>query len=84
MKKVIEFPKDFKRAKHQLIDDAWHWQYKIDDQQIISITGGAHMYGDGFSTFEMWDRRNDDDGPIGYLTREEINRHLEDNPIETD
>jgi hypothetical protein len=49
---------------------------------MISIVGGGSgLYGDGITTFEMWDTKNMPD-PDGYLTAEDINQWLQDHPVE--
>jgi len=79
--KSPKFPEDYQMHKHH-IEDCFQWLYSKESNSsncLISIVAGPHMYGDGYSTFEMWDKRNE--GPLGYLTREEINRHFIDNPL---
>jgi hypothetical protein len=71
---MITFPEDFKKVAHPVIKGATRWLYKE-----ISVIGGAGVYGDGINTFEMWDFRQDEPQP--YLTKEEINLHLQNNPI---
>lgn len=59
-----------------------HWILKDEDtgKTLISVIGGGlGHYGDGETTFEMWDYREDD--PQGHLTAEEINEHLATNPF---
>lgn len=59
---------------------AKRWTYPTDRKPVISIVGGGYgLYGDGVHTFEMYDFR--EDSPRGYMTKEEINKHLDDNPI---
>lgn len=76
----MEFPKDFTKKQHEVISNATQWKLEKNNKVIISIVGGGiGLYGDGINTFEMWDYREDE--PRGYLTRDEINIYLKDNPI---
>lgn len=69
------FPNDFEELAHPVIKGAKRWIFKE-----ISVIGGATgIYGDGINTFEMWDYRQDEPQP--YLTKEEINLHLQNNPL---
>ena len=74
---TLTFPEDFVKVTHLLGGVQW-----LDNREStnFSIVGGAKgSYGDGIRTFEMWDYR--EEGPRGYLTTEQINKHLKDNPI---
>ena len=76
----MKFPKDFTVKNHQIVQNAKQWLLKKDNEIIISIVGGGYgLYGNGIDTFEMWDYREDQ--PRGYLTKDEINIHLQNNPI---
>jgi len=76
----IRFPEDFLHSSHQNVPGASRWVYPKTGDTVISIVGGGYgLYGDGVRTFEMYDFR--DEEPQGYLTREEINAHLEANPV---
>lgn len=57
-----------------------HWLLKDEDKKtLVSIIGGGlGHHGDGLQTFEMWDYREGE--PQGYLTMDEINEHLTNNP----
>lgn len=45
-------------------------------EDLISIVGGAlGLYGNGKTTFEMWDYNEEQ--PQGHLTIDEINKHLD-------
>lgn len=66
--------------EHQIIAGAKQMTLSVDDKVVVSIVGGGFgLYGDGVSTFEMWDYREDE--PQGYLSVDEINQHLQDNPL---
>jgi len=76
----MKFPEDFIRQSHPVIPGATQWLLGHADETIISVVGGSHMvYGNGVTTFEMFDFREAE--PQGYLTKEDINQHLKDNPI---
>ena len=76
----IRFPEDFSESAHPNVPGATRWKYPKTGDTIISIVGGAYgLHGDGVVTFEMYDFREDD--PWDYLTKEEINAHLEDHPV---
>jgi len=76
----MKFPEDFTVSKHPTMPGGKQWILKKDNEVIISIVGGDYgVYGDGVDTFEMWDYR--EDMPRGYLTKDAINIHLENNPI---
>ena len=84
MKTIIKFPKDFKNKPHAAVLGATQWTVgTLDkpDEIIISIVGGidSGLYGNGITSFEMWDFREEE--PKGWLTIEEINEHLKNNPI---
>jgi hypothetical protein len=69
-----KFPEDFREVAHP-IKGARRWIF----EEISVVGGGVGIYGDGINTFEMWDFREPQ--PQGYLTKEEINLHLQDNPL---
>ncbi len=74
------FPDDFKQKIHPVILGATQWVYIKDGEVQISIVGGGSgLYGDGVRTFEMYDFREHD--VQGYLTEDEINEHLRNNPF---
>jgi hypothetical protein len=65
------------------------WQWQLLDAAgdcMVSVVGGdaaivnGHRlpvwYGDGVNTFEMWDMVNEPE-PHAWLTKDEINAHLE-------
>ena len=77
---TIVFPDDFSRMMHKVIPGATQWVYPKTGDVVISVVGGGFgIHGDGVRTFEMYDFREDE--PQGYLLEEEINEHLEKNPI---
>ena len=77
----IKFPDSFTKQTHPVVPGATQWKlFNNDDEVIISIVGGGHgLYGDGVKTFEMYDFREGD--VQGYLSTDEINKHLAENPI---
>ena len=79
MKESFTFPDDFIKTPHSVIPGAVQWLATIpsDDgiHQISVVGGGFGLYGDGISTFEMWDIDHADE-PQGYLTKEQINEYL--------
>jgi len=89
----MKFPDDFEVSPHSIIPGAKQWSLKVPDdspiietsdfiagQTIISVVGGGMgLYGNGVTTFEMWDYREDD--IHGHLSAEDINTHLEKNPL---
>ena len=77
--KAIRFPDDFV-LNPGYWPDGRQWVYPDLDHKRISVVGGARgLYGDGVTTFEMWDKREDE--PQGYLSIDQINEHFEKNPI---
>ena len=81
--KKIKFPEDFLENKHRVIPGAYQWLFEYNDgtDDYISIVGGGHgLYGDGGTTFEMWDLKNMR-YPQGYMTAEDINQWLEDHSV---
>jgi len=77
----MKFPQDFKQELHHLIPRAKQWTLSNkEDKVVISIVGGGTgLYGNGVTTFEMYDFREEE--PQSYLSKEDINNHLEINPI---
>jgi hypothetical protein len=81
--KALKFPEDFVIRPH-FIPGAQQWLYSYNDNSndMISIVGGGiGINGDGEETFEMWDTKNMMD-PMGYMSREDIQKWFEDHPIE--
>jgi hypothetical protein len=78
----MTFPNDFKSIPHPVTPGATQWT--LNDSKgktIISVVGGGiGLYGNGITTFEMWDFREEE--PRGYLSTNDINKHLKENPIE--
>ena len=76
----MNFPEDFTVKNHEIVQNAKQWLLKKNNETIISIVGGGYgLYGNGIDTFEMWDYREEQ--PQSYLTKDEINTHLQNNPI---
>lgn len=76
------FPESFSVEAHGVVDGATHWKlnHPKTGNIVISIVGGGYgLYGDGINTFEMYDLREDE--PRGYLSIDEINEHLKNNPL---
>lgn len=72
------FPEDFTEKPHPVIDGAKQWLAKKPSGTIVSVVGGGiGLYGNGVTTFEMWD--DDQEHPKGWLTIFEINEHLAKN-----
>lgn len=61
--------------------DAFQYGWPSFEDNKISIIGGSDMfYCDGTDdSFEMFDFREDE--PQGYLTSDQINEHLKNNPV---
>lgn len=78
--KQLRFPEDFKKSAHQL-GSGVQYVWPQDRDAEISIVGGHWgLYGDGITTFEMYDFR---EGDIqGHLTIDQINKHLKNNPFD--
>lgn len=88
---IAKFPDSFCQRPHPIEQaqgrDAWQWQL-LDAQGecVVSVIGGPPaviggrvlplLYGDGVTTFEMWDMVNEDE-PRRWMTKEEINAYLE-------
>jgi hypothetical protein len=82
--RVLKFPEDFTKNVHRVIPGAHQWLFEYNngtDEMISIVGGGSGLYGDGITTFEMWDTKNMPD-PDGYLTAEDINQWLQDHPVE--
>lgn len=81
--KNIKFPEDFSMNVHRVIPGAYQWLFDYNDgtDDYISIVGGGRgLYGDGDTTFEMWDTKNMYD-PQGYMSAEDINQWLQDHSV---
>lgn len=70
----IMFPESFEKKPHF---SGTQWILTDGKNILISVVGGAKgLYGDGIKTFEMWDFK--EEYPQGYLTIEEINKHIDE------
>lgn len=76
------FPDDYEFREHPVFPQtAWQWRYIVNDKTHVSIVAGEPgLWGDGYTTFEMWDYRNAE--PWYSQTADEINRHFKENPIQ--
>jgi hypothetical protein len=82
--RILKFPEDFTGKPHRVVPGAYQWlfEYNNDTDEMISIVGGGSgLYGDGITTFEMWDTKNMDE-PEGYMTTDDINQWLNDHPVD--
>jgi hypothetical protein len=82
--RILKFPEDFTGKPHRVVPGAYQWlfEYNNDTDEMISIVGGGSgLYGDGITTFEMWDTKNMDE-PQGYMTTDDINQWLNDHPVD--
>lgn len=71
----MTFPEDFKLTLHSIVPGAIQYKATKPNGTIISIIGGGMgLYGDGDTTFEMWDM--DEEEPRGYMTKDQINEYL--------
>lgn len=72
----MQFPKDFKKKKHPIVKDSYQWLlHDANGIVIISIIGGGFgQYGDGKTTFEMFDFS--EENPRGYMSKQDINAYL--------
>lgn len=77
MKKTFEFPKDFIKTPHPL-GYGDHYKLYIGNEVKVSVIFGIG-YSNGIDTYEMFDFREDD--PQGFLTADQINEHLKNNPF---
>ena len=76
----MNFPNDFRKQSHPIITGATQWTYpKKGDVKISVVGGGNGLYGNGITTFEMWDFR--EENPQGHMSADQINEHLKNNPI---
>jgi len=78
-KRKITFPTSFLKREHLVIKGAFQWVHIKADGHIISIVGGEKgcgLYGNGETTFEMYDKEDED--VKGWLTIDEINKHLDE------
>lgn len=77
----MRFPEDFIEREHHIIGTK-KWVVLIGHQVVISVFGGRFgIMGDGIKTFELHDSRFASTGYFGYLTVDEINEHLINNPL---
>ncbi len=76
--KTINFPQDFMSRPHS-VGVGTQFCYPDFENTRISIVIGDMFYSNGSTTYEMWDFREED--PQGYLTVDEINEHLQNNPL---
>ena len=81
---IAVFPGSFQQRRHQLAAvmgvAGSHWQLlDAAGKCRVSVVGGPtanlKLYGDGISTFEMWDMVNESD-PRGWMTKDQINEYL--------
>lgn len=71
----MKFPEDFTKSVHPVFPCAIQYKATKSNGQTISIVGGAiGLYGNGITTFEMWDF--DNDSPEPCLTVDDINTYL--------
>ena len=59
--KAIKFPEDFVNRPDKVIPGAvrYLYEYKDDADNRISILGrSSDIYGDGITTFEVWDTKS--------------------------
>jgi hypothetical protein len=75
---ILTFPEDFILRSHPL-GQGLQWVDNLENITISIVGGSKGLYGDGITTFEMWDFR--EENPRGYLSTEDINEHLSNNPI---
>ena len=89
MATIPQFPEDFLLRVHpfhglgsvQFLYPPTQANPITKETVTISIVGGNQsLYGNGTTTFELMDNRTDE--ILGWLTKEEINQYLRDNPIE--
>jgi hypothetical protein len=74
----LKFPESFIKRTHLVVPGASQWLATKPNGVSVSVVGGGiGLYGNGVTTFEMWD--GDEDEPRGYLTIEQINEHLANN-----
>ena len=86
---IIQFPIDFQyRSEYDgpYIKHIWVYPKKLQKDNeakpfawTVSIIGGNNCYGDGVTTYEMWDIRKRE--PVGYLSEANINLYLSENPL---
>lgn len=75
MSEKLVSPKSFKKRPHLVSPGATQWVAAGPSGKDISIVGGGTgLYGDGITTFEMWDFNTS--APRGWLSKEEINEYL--------
>lgn len=77
---ALKFPSDFIKRNHPTIEGAIQWVYPkdapISTPILISIvTDSRYFMINDDGQFEMWDMREGGE-LIGYMTFEDINRHL--------
>ena len=81
---IAKFPESFCQRPHHVAQAmgcaAWQWQLLDEEGNcLVSVVGGPtetfRLYGDGVSTFEMWDMVNESD-PRGWMTKDQINEYL--------
>ena len=80
--KNIKFPQDFSKEDHPIsisYPNTLQFKYPKDGDTVISVIFGYPFYSNGVDTYEMYDFREDE--PQGYLTIDQINEHLKNNPL---
>ena len=79
--KIIIFPTDFTKRPTGLSGlKGWYYQPNVYKKPIISIVQGHGAYTRSIDEYEFWDYRNMDE-PQGYMTINDINCYLANNPI---
>lgn len=71
--KIISFPENFNKIPHSVVPNALQWIPKNKQPVFISVVGGgAGLYGDGITTFELMigDRVH------GFLSAEQVNKEI--------
>lgn len=65
---------DFKISTHTVIPGAIHGRLELSNGIATLVGGGQGLYGDGFTTFEVW--FPDEEEPRGWTDKETINTEL--------
>ena len=76
--KISKFPQDFKFRSHP-IGQCAQFCYPDFENVEISVVIGDVFYSNGVDTYEMYDFRQNE--PQGWLTVDDINNHLLNNPF---
>jgi hypothetical protein len=80
IKIIITFPDDFIKINHPFIPNAFQWLSGNNDKIISIVGGGAGLYGNVTTSFEMMHPAMKGDVQ-GWMSIEEINKYISEHPL---